>query len=107
MNKVYAAITNPALPSGNAQNPLGFGSLVSVAINIIYVIGGVALTVYLVYGGLMYITSSGDDKNLSKAKRILTDAIIGIAIVVASVPLAKLIGSVFGINLFNINFPTI
>ncbi|MBU1104288.1 hypothetical protein L6255_04030 [Candidatus Parcubacteria bacterium] len=101
-----AVITNPALPSGSSvQTASGFANYVSIALRTMYIIGGVAMTVILVYGGLMYITSVGDDKALSKAKKIMTDAIIGIIILASTIPIAKILESIFGLNIFNISFP--
>lgn len=45
---------------------------------------GLIATVFVIYGGFLYITSQGDDSNVEKAKKILTFAAIGILIVLIS-----------------------
>jgi len=45
---------------------------------------GLVATVFVIYGGFLYITSQGDDGNVEKAKKILTFAAIGILIVLIS-----------------------
>jgi len=105
--KYLAVITNPALPIGSSvQKAEGFANYISIALRTMYIIGGVAMTVTLVYGGVMYITSAGDDKALTKAKKIMTDAIIGIIILASTIPIAKILESIFGLNIFNVIFPT-
>ena len=44
-------------------------------------IGGVVAAIFVVYGGIAYITSSGDSNKVQKAKNILLYALIGLAIV--------------------------
>ncbi len=45
---------------------------------------GLVATVFVIYGGFLYITSQGDDGNVEKAKKILTFAAIGILIILIS-----------------------
>jgi len=45
---------------------------------------GLIATVFVIYGGFLYITSQGDDGNVEKAKKILTFAAIGILIILIS-----------------------
>jgi len=47
-------------------------------------IAGLACTLALMYGGYLYMTSSGDTSRLDHAKRILRNAVIGLAIVLAA-----------------------
>ena len=106
--KFSAAITNPALRSGSSvQTAEGFATYVSLALKTMYIVGGVAIVVLFVYGGLEYITSAGDDKAIGKAKKIMTDAVVGLVILASSIPIAKILDGVFGLNIFGtIQFPT-
>ena len=45
-------------------------------------IAGLVSVIFLVYGGITYITSSGDSAKLQKAKQTITYSLIGLAIVV-------------------------
>lgn len=63
---------------------------------LLYLIGTVALVV-LIWGGLQYITSGGDEKKIEKAKNTLTYAIIGLIVaIVAYVVVKFILGEVFG-----------
>lgn len=46
--------------------------------------GGIIATIALIWGGIMYITSSGNLQNLDKAKAIIKYAVIGLIIVIAA-----------------------
>jgi len=61
--------------------------IAAVIVRIInYVVGlvGIILLVMLIYGGVMYMTSAGNEDQAGKAKKVLTYAIIGIVIVAFS-----------------------
>lgn len=45
---------------------------------------GMIALILILYGGFTYMTSAGDPEKVTKAKRILSNAIIGLAIIVAS-----------------------
>lgn len=44
-------------------------------------IGGAVAAIFVIYGAITYITSSGDPSKLQKAKQMITYALIGLAIV--------------------------
>lgn len=52
---------------------------------------GVILFAMLVYGGFMYMTSAGNETRIGLAKRIITYAIIGIVIILASYIIAEFV----------------
>ncbi|MAF24807.1 hypothetical protein CL634_04445 [bacterium] len=45
---------------------------------------GVVFLALVIYGGLLWMTSAGNEDSVTKAKKVLTAAIIGIIIVLAS-----------------------
>ena len=51
---------------------------------------GILLLVYLVYGGVEWLTSGGDKAKLESARAKLTNALIGVAIIAASFASGKL-----------------
>ena len=38
----------------------------------------------IIYGGILYVTSAGNDENVQKAKKILMYAIVGIVVILLS-----------------------
>ena len=65
------------------------GAMVTNAIQWVIGMAGVVSAIFVVYGGIAYISSSGDPTKLQKAKSIILYALIGLAIVA----LAELITS--------------
>jgi hypothetical protein len=72
-------------------------------INIILGVLGVILVILIIYAGFLWTTAAGDSKKTETAKKIIRDAIIGLAIVLASFGIAQFIlymitGSLFGLT---------
>ena len=86
--QAYAApITNPA-PFHT------LGELMSAILPAAYGLSGLLLFAYLILGGIKYITAGGDDKAVQAAKKMLTNAIIGMLLVFASFWIIKMIEAV-------------
>lgn len=74
---------------GGLQNLIG--KLIQAALTLV----GTAALAYLVYGGFLYITAAGDEKQISKAKTILTYAIIGIVVIGLSFAIVQFVIGAF------------
>lgn len=65
----------------------GEGSFRRLALNIVnfflYFLGFIAV-VMIIYGGILYVTSAGNQENIDKAKKILLYAIVGIVVILLS-----------------------
>ena len=59
-------------------------AVITGAINWFIAIAGLASVIFLVYGGVQYITSSGDTGKTQKAKQMILYALIGLGIVALS-----------------------
>jgi hypothetical protein len=59
---------------------------------------GIALFVLLVFGGVKYIFSGGDPKNVDAAQKTITYAIGGLVLVLASYLILVLIKTITGVN---------
>lgn len=104
------AINNPIInPSEGdfntvAQNPLSslFSRLWLTAV----ILGGLAVLIYFLWGALEWITSGGDTEKIKNARHKITDAIIGLGILVASFAVILFLKVLFGFDLLNIKWPT-
>jgi len=67
--------------------PTTIGSIIRVILTLL----GVILLVYFVYGGVLWMTAGGDIEQVKKAKAILEQAIIGVAIVLASYAISEFV----------------
>jgi hypothetical protein len=71
-------------------------TLTQIALNFLdflLAIVGVLALIMLIVGGIMYLTSAGDDKRIETAKKIVTYAIIGIAVALASLVIVRQISN--------------
>ncbi|HEY4524636.1 MAG TPA: hypothetical protein VJK26_02060 [Patescibacteria group bacterium] len=59
-----------------------FEQIVLSVINWILVLAGALAVIYLVYGGILYITAGGDAEKATKGRTALVNAIIGIVIII-------------------------
>ena len=57
------------------------GVMVQQTINWFIAVAGIVSAIFLVYGGISYMTSSGEPNKLQKAKNTITYSLIGLAIV--------------------------
>lgn len=93
ISKVYAA---------SIDWPGGIDSIADLVNNIlpyVYGIVGVALFALLIYGGFLWMTSAGDPEKVNKGVSTMTNAVIGVAIVVFAYLATKVVGSILGLPL--------
>jgi hypothetical protein len=57
---------------------------------------GVAAVVMIIYGGIMFINSGGDQKKTAEARKILTFAILGVILVLGSFAIIYFVGFLTG-----------
>jgi len=84
----------------------GWTNLAAVITSIarlLFIVAAVTCFIYLIMGGLQWITSGGDAKKTEAAGKQITNALIGIGIVAAAWALMVVIQKVTGINLNNIS----
>ena len=70
--------------------------VISVAANILAVIGGIAGVITIMIGGLNYITSGGNSEAITKGKKRIIGALIGLVIIALAWTIAR-----FGVKLLS------
>jgi uncharacterized membrane protein YeaQ/YmgE (transglycosylase-associated protein family) len=105
VTNAYVALAVAAAPTcdpslgitGGAECAKGGGAasslptLIGVISNVIFGLVGSIAVLYLILGGISYITSQGDQKKIEGAKNTILYAIIGIVVVIASYALASFV----------------
>jgi len=81
----YAAPTSGTKTStAKLKNPLGeidtVGELAGQIVKTLMGVVGVIAVLMLIWGGIMYMTSAGNDEKIGTAKKIITGAIIGLVV---------------------------
>ncbi len=62
-------------------------------INIALAVAGLIAVLFLIIGGFRYITSAGNEETAEQAKKIITNAIIGIVIIILSFVIVRVISN--------------
>lgn len=57
---------------------------------------GLVATVFLIYGGFLYITSAGNDESVNKAKKIIIYAAVGLILILVAAVLAHTLINMLG-----------
>lgn len=81
--------------------------IVSGAIQLILVIAALVAFVFLIIGGIKWVTSGGDKEKTAGAQRTLTAALVGLVIVFAAWAIMKLLETFFGIEILTLSIPTV
>lgn len=91
---------------GNLNNIRPSG-IISTIINIMLGGAGIIAFIFLLWGGLQWILAGGDKEGTEKARKKITSALIGLAIVFSAYALLFLVRAFFGIDLIELNLEPI
>lgn len=98
------------LKPGGQFAPLGdltMSEIISGLIVLILIIASIVFFFILVVGGIRWIASGGDKAQTEAARSQITAALVGLVIVFAAWAIIEMINLFFGINLFELTFPTV
>jgi hypothetical protein len=77
------------------------GNLITSVLTIVMVVAILLVLLYLIMGGIEWITSGGDKGKTESARNKITSAIIGIIILAAAYALTQLVAYILGFNGLN------
>lgn len=106
---VDCRLRNPILPA-EFQVVGGFGFIqkfITTAIGIGFLVGFILFFFTLLIGGVKWIIANGDKANVESAQKTITNALIGLVILLSIFAIIALIGQIFGVNLLKIEIPTL
>lgn len=94
---IFGTVKPPV--SSISTDPLeAIPKLIGTGINLFLLFAAALLLVYLLWGALDWITSGGNKEAITKAQNKITNAVIGIVIVVAAITLFTAVtGNILGI----------
>lgn len=76
-------------------------------INGILIASGIIAFLFLLVGGMQWIIAGGDKEGTEKARKRITAALVGLAVVFSAYALALLVNAVFSVNILEFNIPKI
>ncbi len=74
----------------------------SVLLGTFTVIGGLAFIIYFLLGALNYLTAQGDQEKVKKAQRYLSNAAIGLVIIVMTWAITGILGLLLGFDILDL-----
>jgi hypothetical protein len=77
----------------------GIGAIISALLPYIYALAGLALLLYLIWGGFDLLTSGGNPESVKRGQSKVTNAVVGFIIVFISYWLIQAIGAILGIEI--------
>lgn len=83
-------------PAGSITSNLCLSKLPQFVIQLIFIIGVILAVIFLIYGGIKWILSGGDEKGVEAARNHIIAAIIGLIIVVGAFFIIGLIFQLLG-----------
>ena len=84
---------------------LDLGRLLSNVLALIFFFAALLAFVFILIGGIQWITAGGDKIAAQSARDRITAAVVGLLIVVAAFAITVILNAVLGINLFEFEFP--
>ena len=100
-------ITNKALPNLSPESGgTDLARYISVIWQVMVIIGGISVLLFLIWGALDWIFSGSNPERLKRAKDKMFDGIFGLAILILSFIIVKIISSITGLNILNPEWPT-
>lgn len=76
----------------------GFGDYLSSILSFVMVIAAVALLLFLIWGAIEWITSAGDNSKVQKARDKITQSVIGMIVLSATVAIFMFVQQFLGID---------
>lgn len=104
--QVYNPVLDPTLGGANTSGNTALALLMATLFRTLVVVGGLALLLFMAWGGISWITAGGDKSKVEQARDRITNAIVGMAFLVATIAVALFLQTVFGFNLLNPTLPT-
>jgi hypothetical protein len=98
---------NQVLNAACAGQGLSLGSVLGFVITIAFIIAVLISLLFLVWGGIKWITSGGDKTGVETARNQIIAAIIGLIIVFLAFFILNLVLGLFNLSLFQLKLPTL
>ncbi|MFH1832785.1 MAG: hypothetical protein ABH816_01275 [Candidatus Levyibacteriota bacterium] len=83
------------------------GGIIGKIIVLLLIVAVVVSLFFLIYGGIKWIISGGDKTAVEGARNHIVAAIVGLMIALLSFFVLNFVGRFFGVDLSNLNIPTL
>lgn len=98
-------VTDKALAAACKTQDLG--KVIGFVVTIAFVLAVLIALIFLLWGGIKWITSGGDKAGVEGARNQIIAAVIGLIIVFLSFFILNLVLGLFGLSLFELELPSL
>jgi len=103
--RVLAQDYNLLVTNYQNLNQITPGRVVSFAVNLLLGLAGILAFIFLLVGGVQWITAGGEKDAVEKGRRKIVQALIGLTIVFSVYAIVFVINTVFAINIMQFTIP--
>ncbi len=89
----FAQFQTPSAGNTGLPNDTSISGFIMKIINIALAVAGLIAVLFLIIGGFRYITSAGNEETAEQAKKIITNAIIGVVVIILSFVIVRVISN--------------
>jgi hypothetical protein len=104
IKQAYAQIRPPIDAYTIGDPGTGTAAIIASLWRAVVILGGIALLLYLVWGGLQWVMAGSDKSKVENAQKRIENAVIGMVILAASVAIVYFLQEVIGIDILNPTF---
>lgn len=94
-------LNNPATGEKFGEANVGLEKLVGNLVGVGTIVAGLALVGYFIYGAVQWSTAGGDKAGIEEAKKILTNAVIGLVIAASAFIIIDIVQKVLGLEIIS------
>lgn len=88
-------LDSPIEGAGNIQ----LNNIPAFIVNGLFYVGIFLAIVYLLFGGIKWMTSGGDKAKVDSARKHIISAIVGLVVVVGTFAILRILGTILGVNI--------
>jgi cytochrome bd-type quinol oxidase subunit 2 len=89
-------------PSGTDAGGTQIEAIFTQVFGFLTIAAGIAFLIYFVIGGITWISAGGDSSNIEKAKKMMTNAVIGMVVIASAFAITWIVGKVLGFDILDI-----
>lgn len=110
MNYLAQGIINPVINPGHGTGGTtgAEGRLADVIVlvwQMLLLIGGLAVLAFFIMGGIAWLTAGGDKTKVEEARNRITNAFIGLALLVGAMAIIAFVSGFLGLNILELALP--
>ncbi len=94
---------NISSPSLGISPTTTIGGLVSNALRITFIVGALLVLFFIVIGAIQWITSGGDKEKVGGARKMIVNALIGLALLALAFLIVRVVGTILNIDITTLN----